>query len=278
MTYSMRTLGSRMLLGSTIGLLGVAGLAAPAIAAMPANDEVSGAVAVSLGDHVVQDTTEATTTADDAVLNEACGAPATDASVWYTYTAAADGGVILDMTASDYSGGFLVFEGTPDATSLVTCGPGVVGFGASAGTTYNVMVIDDQGDGTPATGGNLVLDVNQAPPPPTVDVAVDGRATVDRSGTAWITGTYSCTDADFIELSGQLTQTVGRFKVNGWGYLFEFGTCDGAAHTFSMPITGDNGKFAGGKAASITFSFACGAFECSEGYNEQSVMLSKGAR
>lgn len=257
-------------------LAGSLGFAAPSFAAAPANDEVAGAVAVSLGDHVTQDTTGATTTPADADLNANCGAPVTDASVWYSYTAAADGGVILDMSASDYSGGFLVFEGTPTADSLVTCGQFTVGLGATAGTTYNIMVIDDQLDGNTANGGNLVLDVNAAPPPPSVDVTVDPRAKVDRSGTAWITGHYSCTDADFVELDGQLTQTVGRFKVNGFGFFFDEGTCDGTSRAFSMPITADNGKFAGGKAASITFTFACGAFDCADGYTEQEVQLTKG--
>ena len=45
--------------------------AASASAAPPANDEVAGAVALSLGDRVVQDTTEATTNAGDDALNDA---------------------------------------------------------------------------------------------------------------------------------------------------------------------------------------------------------------
>ena len=263
---------------TAVALLGASGLGAPAFAAAPANDEVAGAVAVSLGDHITQDTTEATTTPADSDLNANCGAPVTTASVWYSYTAAADGGVIFDMSSSDYSGGFLVFEGSPTADSLITCGPGTVALFAAAGTTYNIMVIDDDLDGNLANGGNLVMDVTAAPPPPTVDVTVDPRAKVDRNGTAWVTGHYSCTDADFVELGGQLTQTVGRFKINGFGFVFEEGTCDGASHSFTMPITADNGKFAGGKAASITFTFACGSFDCAFGFTEQKVMLSKGAR
>lgn len=278
MTNQLRSLGVRALAITAAGLLGTVGLGAPALAAAPANDEVAGAVAVVLGEHVTQDTTEATTTAADADLNANCGAPVTNASVWYSYTPDADGGVIFDMSSSDYSGGFLVFEGTPTADSLVTCGQFTVGFFAAAGTTYNVMVIDDDLDGTGLNGGNLVMDVTVAPPPPSLDITVYPKAKVTRDGTALITGTYSCTDAEFIEIDGQLTQQVGRLKINGWGFFYEEGTCDGTAHSFTMPISGDNGVFAGGKAASITFTFACGAFECAEGYVEQTVMLSKGAR
>ena len=252
-------------------LIGVVGLTPPAWAAAPANDTPAGAVVVSIGDHVTQDTTEATTDADDAALNAECGAPETTASVWYTYTAAADGGVVLDGSASDYPAGFLVFEGTPTAASLVTCGPETVGFGTSSGTTYSIMAIDDGTDGDPAIGGNLVMDVNEAPPPPTVEISVNPTAKVTKDGTALVTGT----DADFIEVEGQLTQSVGRFKVNGFGFFFDEGTCDGSSHAFTMPVTGDNGTFAGGKAASVTFAFACGAFECADGFVEQTVRLTK---
>ena len=39
-----------------------------------------------------------------------------------------------------------------------------------------------------------------------------------------------------------------------------------------------NGKFAGGKSAAFTFSFACGAFQCSDGFAEQTVQLRGGKR
>jgi len=278
MTQRTRSVAGRAVALSAVVLLGTIGLGGPALAAAPANDEVAGAVALALGDHIVQDTTEATTTPADADLNANCGAPVTTASVWYSYTAAAEGGVVLDMSSSDYSGGFLVFEGTPTADSLIDCGPTTVGFFAAAGTTYYVMVIDDDSDGTSLNGGNLVLDVTVAPPPPVVDITVDPKARVTRDGTALVTGSYTCTDAEFISVDAQLEQLVGRFQVTGWGYFYEEGTCDGAPHPFTIPISGDNGTFAGGKAASITFTFACGAFECAEGYDEQQLMLSKGGR
>jgi hypothetical protein len=257
-------------------VLAFGSLAAPAFAAAPSNDELGGAAALLLGDHVSLDTSEATTTADDAALNDACGAPATDASVWYTYTAPDDGGVVVDASASDYSAGFMIFEGAPSADSMIGCGPMTAGFATSAGTTYTLMVFDDEQDGNAANGGDLELDVNAAPPPPTVDMSVSSKATVDKSGTAWVTGSYTCTDGDNIEIDGELHQSVGRLTINGYGGIFDEGTCDGAPHDFSMGITGDNGKFSGGHAASIMFSYACGAFECADGYAEQEIHLSKG--
>lgn len=275
-SFSRSGVAGRLLAAGAVAVLAAAMAVSPASAAAPANDEYTGAVPVSIGDHITADTTQATTTAADAALNANCGAPQTKASVWYTFTAPDDAGAVLDMSSSNYSGGFLVFEGTPTAGSLVACGPGTVGFATTAGTTYTVMVIDDDGDGNTANGGNLVLDVIAAPPPPVADVTVDPKAKVDKSGTAWVTGSYTCTNADNVELDGELHQNVGRFTINGYGGIFDVGTCDGSAHGFTMPITGENGKFAGGKAASIVFSYACGALDCAFGYAEQTIQLTKG--
>jgi hypothetical protein len=85
----------------------------PGFAAAPGNDTIGGARAASIRFSQVLDTTRATTDADDAQLNASCGAPATDASVWYTINLAADGGVVVDVSASDYSAGVLVGEGSP---------------------------------------------------------------------------------------------------------------------------------------------------------------------
>lgn len=58
------------------------------------------------------DTTEATTDGDDAQLNETCGAPATDASVWYAFVAGSDAVVVVDVSQSGYSAGVLVGVGS----------------------------------------------------------------------------------------------------------------------------------------------------------------------
>jgi hypothetical protein len=65
-------------LALVLSALGVSALAAP-----PANDTFANATQALIRFSEVLDTTEATTDSDDAQLNESCGAPATDASVWY---------------------------------------------------------------------------------------------------------------------------------------------------------------------------------------------------
>lgn len=249
-----------------------------AMAASPSNDTISGATAVGLGFSQQLDTTQATTDAEDAALNASCGAPRTDASVWYAYTAAADGGVVVDVSRSNYSAGVLVATGTPGSLTTVACGPQTVGFGASAGTTYYVLAIDDQGDGG-GNGGTLNISFNTAPPPPTLKVSVDPTGTVNgKTGYATIGGTVTCTDAVFVDVFTQLQQRIGvRATVNGFGGFFTDGSlCTGTPQRWTSDVFPDSGKFAGGKSASFTFSFACGTFECAAGYTEQTIKLRGG--
>ena len=253
--------------------LGALGISAPAaLAAAPANDVFAGATTATIGFSEVLDTTDATTDADDAQLNDSCGAPATDASVWYTFVGS-DVGIVVDVSTSDYPAGVLVGTGTQGNLETVACGPGTVGFFANSGTTYYVLAIDDQSDAG-GNGGSLSISFNEAPPPPTVDITVDRLGTVKpRTGVATISGTYTCTNADFIEMYVDASQRVGRGSVLGFGYFFDVGTCDGEPHTWTVEVFPQNGKFAGGKTMTFSFAFACGSFECADGYVEQTVQL-----
>jgi hypothetical protein len=42
---------------------------------------------------------------------------------------------------------------------------------------------------------------------------------------------------------------------------------------WSAEVFPENGKFKGGKAMTVTFTFACAPFECTEGFVEQTVQL-----
>lgn len=259
-----------VLVALVIGSVGTT--AAPVSAAPPSNDTFSGATPVSIGFSQVLDTSQATTDGDDAQLNATCGAPATDASVWYSI-AGTDAGVVVDVSQSNYSAGVLVGTGTEGNLTTVACGPGTVGFFAALGTTYYVLAIDDQSDGG-GNGGLLHITFNAAPPPPTVSISVNpvGRFN-SRTGVATISGTYSCTNADSLDVQVQASQSVGRFTIQGFGDFFTFGTCDGTQQTWSADVIGQNGKFAGGKTMTVTVAFACGAFECAVGFAEQTVAL-----
>ncbi len=258
---------SALVLGTLITSAGTA------LAAAPGNDTYGGRTvigAIPFTDSL--DTTEATTDSDDTDINANCGAPATDASVWYETTATADGGLAVDVSKSTYSAGAIVATGSPGNWNLVTCGPGAVAWMATAGTTYTVLVFDDQFDGG-GNGGTLNLTIDVIPPPPTVDITVNRFAQFNsRTGTATVTGTAVCTgDPDFTSVETRLSQEVGRFTVRGIG--FSDILCDGTPRTWSVEVLPDNGKFAGVKAASVTFAFACGPFECGTDFEERTVQL-----
>ena len=179
--------------------------ASPAWAAAPSNDVFSGAAPLSVGTSLSLDTTQATTDADDAQLNASCGAPATDASVWYSYSPAADGAVVVDVSSSTYAAGVLVATGTQGSLTSIACGPGAVVFSASAGTTYSILVIDDQVDGG-GNGGTLNLSMSGLPDAPTVAVTVDPVGFVNaKTGAATLSGTITCANADFVSVFGQLS-------------------------------------------------------------------------
>lgn len=263
---------------SALGLaLSALGVSAPAaLAAPPNNDTFTGATAVTGGFSEVLDTTEATTDSDDAQLNASCGAPATDASVWYAFAAVSDAVVVVDVSQSNYSAGVLVGVGSQGNLQTVECGPGAVAFFAAAGTTYYVLAIDDQFDGG-GNGGSLSISFNEVVSP-TVDITLNRFGRVNaRTGVATISGTYTCTNGDFLDVFVDARQNVGRlFSILGSGSFFDFGTCDGAPHTWTADVLPQNGKFAGGKTMTVAFAFSCGPFECADGFAEQTVQLRGG--
>jgi hypothetical protein len=257
----------------TAVLATVVASAAPAVAAPPGNDTYEGRLTVAaLPFSTTLDTSEATTDADDAELNATCGAPAMDASVWYSVTATADSTLVADVSGSSYSAGVFVATGSPGSFNVVACAPGAAAWSAVAGETYSVAVIDDQSDGT-GNGGTMQLNIDQAPPTPTIDVTVNPTGGFDsKTGEAIITGTVTCEGvAEFAGLDVQVDQRVGRGSVMGFGFADV--TCDGVTRAFSVRVSPFNGKFAGGKAATVTFAFACGRFDCGLDFEERVVVL-----
>jgi hypothetical protein len=251
-------------------------LIAPVLAVVPTNDLYAGRTVIgSLPFSDSLDTTEATTDADDVEMNDPdiCGAPATDASVWYELTPASDGAIIVDVSPSTYSAGVIVATGSPGSFSFVTCGPGAVIFDALASQTYAILAFDDQLDEDGISGGTLNITVDVAPPPPEIDVTVDPVGHFTKSGSAVVSGTVTCAgeNIEFAFLDVQLRQRVGRAVVSGFGSTDLL--CDGDTHDWSVEVIADNGIFKGGHAATVVFALACDPIFCGEGFAEETIHL-----
>ncbi len=146
-------------------------------ATAPPNDNFSNAVIVNATPfaHSVA-TTGAASAADDPAPSCVAGLgglaeSGRARSVWYRFTAAANGTVNLDTQGSNYDTILAVFTGSPGNFSEVACNddvdPGVIrhsqlSFNAVANTAYSVLVSAFEGD-----GGNLTLNASfgfAAPP------------------------------------------------------------------------------------------------------------------
>jgi hypothetical protein len=193
-----------------IGCAGVLVPAAPALAAIPSNDDIANAMAVTrLPFDSTVDTTDATTEPGEPSCDQLTH------TVWYRYTASSSGrvGVILSR------GETTVFTGAPgDLTQIAGCNI-EENWRAAAGTTYYIQV------GTSPFGDPGPVDVHvQRVLAVHATVAIDPTAVLDtRTHTATFTGTLSCNQpivADplgyaEVDVSGDVTQGSGRFFAEG---------------------------------------------------------------
>jgi hypothetical protein len=248
------------------------------VAAAAVNDTQATALPISTGTTVTEDTTIADETdpVEDA-LNEFCGAPVVEHGVWFEVTVASDSFVSFDTTESDYAAGLMLFPAIVSAETLITCGPGQIVEQLFAGETYFLLVF---GDGeSAATSGEMILRVEEAAPPPDIELTVNRTGTVDRAGVAHIGGTVTCTSEDgsgtLFEVFGDVSQRVGRVIIRGFFGTFIDAPCDGTTTAWQADVFADNGLFAGGKAATVAIAFGCTDL-CSEQFVEATIQLRKG--
>jgi hypothetical protein len=264
-------------------------LATPAMAAAPGNDDASAPTLIGSLPYTQDpplDTTEATADPDDPD----CFGSGTNASVWYAFTTGPDPITLrADTYGSDYETNITVTSGSPTG-EIVACGFGGAQFPAEANTAYFFMVaacFNAGGVGgevgpaaigcdPEATGGSLVFSLNEAPPPPEVDLTVNPVGAFNKlTGSATVSGTVLCTgEAFYSEIYVELTQTVGRFTVLGYADLYpDAFACDGTAHAWSAEVLGITGQFKGGRASAAAYAAACGETDCGFDQVEQSVRL-----
>ena len=153
------------------------GPASPPPPPPPANDERDGAFPIVIDESATQDTTGATSNETDPTL---CPdddiVPFSNSTVWYEFTAPADGFVEVNTFDSDYDTTLFVLDGD----TLVACNDQAADtnqsqlvFEATAGVTYALMI----GAWENSPPGNLVLTVlpgeEPPPPPPPFDPATN---------------------------------------------------------------------------------------------------------
>jgi hypothetical protein len=263
-----------------IGLLAagfLVGVARPVAAAAPSNDTIAGATVITqLPFTDTVDTTEAETDSQEEEAAQPCvdiGAPAIEKAVWYTGTIVSSSLTVgVDVTASSYSAGIAVFDGPPSAETFVTCGPGMVAGPVSSGQTFYLMVFGDMPE---SPGGTLAISVFETVMPD-VALTVDPIGHFEApSGAATVSGSASCSGADFASVSGRVRQEVGRFVVSG--FFFTGIPCDGVTHTWIAEVIpqSQSGEFRGGKASVDASAFACGLSGCDQAVVQQPIRLAR---
>ena len=91
-----------------------------------------------------------------------------------------------------------------------------------------------------------------------------------------MSGTFSCKNAEFVDLEGQLTQIWKRVKITGYFEKFvRQAKCDGQVHPWVAVVDSDNGLFAVGDATAVTDTTACGQIDCVGSESTQSITLGK---
>jgi hypothetical protein len=265
----------RPVLGAAVAATTLLVGAAPAWAVPPPNDDFDSATLVTeplpFTDSV--STADATTASDDPFCE------GNGHTVWYRYTPSADGFVNANTLGSDYDTTLSVYSGARGALDQIACNDDFGGLESSvtweavAGTTYHLMA----GSFFDSPGGNLSLTVQESEPPqlPTLDVAIDPIGRVNpRTGVAQVSGTFTCTGLDFVDIFGELQQPVGRFTIRGFfGFFAEGSSCDGTPQPWAADVSGENGKFAPGKATARVSAFGCGPLGCADGSEERTIRL-----
>ena len=193
-------------------------------------------------------TSEASTAADDP------SCVGQGPTVWYAFTAPVDGLYEANTFGSDYDTTLGAYAGTRGSLIELACSDDAIGLQSqvqiqiAAGETVYFMV-GAYGSGP---GGNLVFNLDVAPPPPpppfpfTVEFTVDEFGSIDAStGVAIVRGTATCSLWSYVNFYGVLRQRIGRLIVEA--PFYGFSECDGTA-TWEVEVRAQNALLVGGRA------------------------------
>jgi hypothetical protein len=227
----------------------------------PANDDFDNATTITALPYTDRiNTSGATSAADDPT--DCYGK---DASVWYELTSISDIQIQVDTSYSDYPTGVAVYTGTRGSLNLVACSDYCLALDARAGETYYFMVTSWHG-----MGGNLVFNVDVAPPPPpplTIELKVDEVNFVN-NGITTVSGTVnSSAPLDYAYVQVQVRQKAGRVFITGYNYTYVY-SADGR---WTMEVPGDIGPFLPGKATIRAQAEGCTYYDRCGYYNDCAV-------
>jgi hypothetical protein len=152
----------------------------------PANDQCSGAMAISGSGYTnTQSTTSATSTGDPV---PSC-VSGFGKGVWYKYTPASGGRMVVDTMGSDFDTGLAIYTGTCGSLTQVACDDesggnrtSLITSAVTAGTTYYILAGGHNG-----LAGNLVFHLAFTPTedPSATIWAVSATASSQYSSTSW---------------------------------------------------------------------------------------------
>jgi hypothetical protein len=233
----------------------------------PANDELSEATPLTLNTPLAQDTTLATSAPTDP---STCG-PVTN-TVWFSFTPTQSQPLNLDWSDSSYSGRSYVLTDLGSGPAVIACGFDTVRFDAAAGRTYFFMI------GGFAEGGQLRLTLS---PGIVMTLVVDQTGTVNRQGTADVTGTLFCNPAAGPPTEEAPTvQVVLRQRVSKTLVIEGSNTslripCPTTPTRWSATIIGANGPFQKGQAEVFATGSVCDEAGCARPQVRQLIRLER---
>jgi hypothetical protein len=201
----------------------------------PPNDDLSNATAITA--LPFEDQVDTRTSILDGSDPSCLGQGAT---VWYRLTLPADTLIDANTSGSDYLATVSVYTGSPGALVQTQCSSERILFNAQAGQTYFLMV-GSYGD---LPGGHLKLSVIGLPPF-TLDVSIEPAGLViNRTGEAYVQGSFACSRASQVIIAGRVRQRLGRAIVSAFFQIEK--ECDGSTG-WSALLRSDSGLFTGGK-------------------------------
>lgn len=174
-------------------------------------------------------------------------------TVWYTFTAPADGLYEANTFGSDYDTTLGAYTGTRGNLTELACNDDTFGLQSqlviplAAGQTVYFMV----GAYNSGPGGNLAFNLNlwtppPPPPPLTVELTLASVGTIDPvTGVAVVRGTATCSLWSYVSVFGVLRQRIGRSIVEA--YFWSFAECNGST-PWEAQVIAQNALLVAGQA------------------------------